>query len=222
MKRAPLLALAALFLLAAHGARAADEGPRVVSVAPAVIGDGLVCDVTTSGLPTEKAVRSMGGGLPSAVDLVIELVDGEGDVVERRRVTYRIVFDLWDEIFRVESDRADVPVEGIEGVRAFLARFDALPIASIASLAGSDRYRLRVGVVSHAIAPSEKSRIGGWIAGEGAGTGEDTDEREVTLGLGSLIRFVFGGSGDGDLPAGVGESPWFRPDDLARKDDPDA
>lgn len=222
MRRPPLRSLLSILILLAAETAAAGDDVRVFSVTPAARGGELVCHVETGGLPTEKAVRSMGGGLPSAVDVVIELVDEEEKVKVRRRITFRVAYDLWEEIFRVEREEVRRSMGDVNEVRAHLADLRDLPVAPLASLAGAGECRIRVGLVSHAIAPAEKSRFGDWIAGEGAGTGADAEGREVTFGLGNLIRFVFGGSGEGGPPAGVGESAWFRPAELASGGGPDA
>ncbi|MFH1278221.1 MAG: hypothetical protein ABIK65_07575 [Candidatus Eisenbacteria bacterium] len=222
MKRTPLLPRLLFVLLAGAGTAAAEGDPRVLSVTPAAREGDLVCRVETEGLPTEKAARSMGGGLPSAVDVVIELVDEEGEIAIRSRITIRVSFDLWEEIYRVEGGAAARSMKEMDEVRAHLADLRSLPVAPLASLAGGRRYRIRVGLVSHAIAPAEKTRFGDWIAGDGAGTGSDAEGREVTFGLGNLIRFVFGGSAGGEPPAGIGESVWFRPSELPAEGAPDA
>lgn len=222
MNRAPLRLLVLFLWLVATGTARAGENVQVLSVTPGTKGESLVCRIETEGLPTEKAIRSLGGGLPSAVDVILELVDEEEKVVVRRRLTFRVAYDLWEEIYRVEAGETHRSMNVLDEVRAYLAELRELPIVPLASLAGIDSCRIRAGLVSHAIAPAEKSRFGDWIAGDGAGTGADAEGREVTLGLGHLIRFVFGGSGDGGPPAGVGESAWFRPSALRGEEEPDA
>jgi hypothetical protein len=186
----------------------------VVSVLPALRGEDLVCDVRTAGLPTDKAERAMRGGLPSGIEIAVELVDGEGEAVARRELFFRLAFDLWDESFRVEDGADRERLETIESLRTFLEAWNGLPVASLAGLAGTDRYRIRVDLVSHEIAPSEVRRIGEWIAGDASGTESDPDGREVSLGLGSLIRFFYEGSREARPERARGESAWFRVEDL--------
>jgi hypothetical protein len=230
--RAPIAAafLASILFGAGAAGASGEDAPRIVSVAPALRGEELVCDLETAGLPTEKAATSMQGGLPSGVEIVAELLDDGGNVLAQSRVFIRVAFDLWEEIYRIEREgdgEAEGPekrFETIASLRAFLASIEGLPVAPIAALAGGGRFRVRVDLVSHTIAPAERTRIGEWIAGEtaagpgGSGTARDADEREVSLGLGSLIRFFYGGS-SGARPAVSADSEWFRWEDLRRAAD---
>ncbi|MBN1824648.1 MAG: DUF4390 domain-containing protein [Candidatus Eisenbacteria bacterium] len=202
--------------LSALAAAASEEGPRVVAVEAVLSGDTLLCDVATAGLPDERAAESMRGGLPSALDVVVELVDEEERVLVRRSVRFRIAYDLWEEIFRVRDEgraAAERRLEDIDSLRRFLRDLSGLEVAPLAAMEGSRRYRIRAGIVSHAIAPAEKERIGDWISGGDAGTDRDADRREVSLGFGGLIRYFFGG-GDEGPPEGAASSDWFRPEEL--------
>jgi len=209
-----LVARTVLLLLGSIALPSAAEEPRVVGVIPSVRGGRLVCTVRTGGLPTERARRSMRGGLPSSIDVVLELLDAREEIVVRRRVTFRLAYDLWEEVYRIDDGVSGGRYESIESVRLFLSELDALPVATLAALSPEGSYRLRVLLLSHAIAPSQKRRIGAWITGEGSGTAQDADEREVSLGFDTLIRFFFGGGAEGKSASGRGASSWFRPVEL--------
>jgi len=198
-----------------------ERPPAVVAVVPARTGESLVCDVRITGLPGEKAERSLQGGLPSSIDVIAELLDDQDRVVFRRLVALRVVFDLWDEVFRVDDGEGEHRFNTIEEVRTHLSHMKDLPVASIPAIAVEDRYRIRIAVVSHPIAPADKTRIGDWISGEGTeGTARDADEREVSLGIGTVIRYVFGGAAEGrETPVGEGLSGWFRLEDVAHASD---
>ena len=203
------------------GAFGGDRPPAVVDVAAAREGGSLVCHVRTTGLPGGKAERSLQGGLPSSVEVIVELLDRQEQVLLRRPVAFRVAFDLWDEVYRIDDGEEESRFDTMEGVRSFLAHLKNLPVAPIPAIPAMERYRIRVVVVSHPIAPAEKTRIGDWIAGEGTeGTARDAGEREVSLGLGTVIRYVFGGAAEGrETPAGEGLSPWFRLEEIGHASD---
>lgn len=220
-------ALAAAAIGVAPSAAAAGEGsaphaaPSILAVTPALEGDRLVCRVATEGIPSERAAESMLGGLPSTVEFALALLDSRDRLVAESQVTFRLAFDLWEEVFRVDGGGAERRFETLEATRRFLADFERLPVAPRALLDAGARYRVRVALLHHAIAPPERSRVGAWIAGEAdAGPGEepsrDPDGREVSLSLGGLIRAVFGGARGEEASAAEGTSAWFRVEDLAR------
>lgn len=228
-RAAALFALSALLGAAGRPAAAGPETPgtpraaepRVVSVSPAIRGDDLVCDVETRGLPTEEAARSMRGGLPSGVEIVVDLVGGTDETIVRRRVFFRLSYDLWEEVFRAEEGGSERRFDTLGSLRSFLETMNGLPVAPLAGLSNDARYRIRVDLVPHAIAPAERARIADWIAGEGgsegrgaSGTARDADEREVSFGLGSLIRFFYGGANEESSARAAGESDWFRIEEI--------
>ena len=221
MRRSTRLLIALLSLAAAFAGSASaapDDDPRVVAVTPVRSGDQLLCDVAAEGLPDRRAEESMRGGLPSALDVWIELVDEEEHVLVRRSIRFRIAFDLWEEIFRVGAEGGaaggdpERRFDGVDSLRRFLSGLNGLRVAPLAALEVDGRYRIRVGLISHAIAPAEKERIGDWIAGGEAGTEGDADRREVSLGFGAMIRYFFGGGGEESARAA--ESDWFLPGEI--------
>ena len=221
---APAAVLLVLLLSAGLLFAAEPGSPKILSVSPALDEGNLVCSVKTEGLPTDEAARSMRGGLPSSVDLVIELVNERDETLIRRRHSFLVAFDLWEEIFRVDDGAKDSRFDTLESVRDFLSDMERLvvtPVVSIGAGAGGGPYRLRAALVSYAIAPAEKTKIGEWIAGDGgSGTDRNADEREISLGIGSLIKFVFGGAAEGKgTPAAAGVSVWFRVEDLVDAED---
>jgi hypothetical protein len=149
------------------------------------------------------------------VEVVLELRSGGGEPIVQREVHFRLAFDLWEEVFRVDGNGGEWRMEDLGGVERFLERLTHLPVAPFSALAPNARYRISVRLLCHPIAPVEKLRIGEWVAGGGAGTSRDPDEREVSLGLGKVIRFFFGGARPEDAPGGEGISPWFTPEELA-------
>lgn len=209
-----LLTLAVILFGTPRPCPASSEGPTIVSIRPYRVGGRLVCRVETADLPGTRAISSMQGGLPSAVDLVLDLMDERDKPLARREITFRLAFDLWEEIFRVNDGESENRFDDATGVEEYLALLENLDLASYYDLHSGETYRIRVGLFCHVIAPAQKNRISKWIAGEANGTSRDTDEREISFGMGSLIRFIFGGSVETEPPGCIAVSPWFRPEEV--------
>lgn len=196
----------------------AAGSPAVTGVDPSRTETELTCDVRTANLPGARLASSLESGLPSAIQMDLSLFDERERVVGERRVFLRIAFDLWEEVFRVEGagpvrDFADLP-----SLRGFLASIPRLPVSPLAGLATAEPHRIRVGMRLHPVAPRETERLGDWVAGRSprgdGGETDDTDGREVSVGLGELIRFFYKGAKREGADESERFSAWFVPDEL--------
>jgi hypothetical protein len=209
--RRPGAALLLLALLCA-GARA-DDAARVTAVAPQRTGDLLVAHLDTRGLPGDKLLQSMRSGLVSAVELDLVLLDEDEHVVAGNRVSLQLAFDLWEEIFSVRADGSERRFRTLDNLEAYLADLRGVPVAPVSALEDAGRYRLRIALAVHPIAPAERDRVEGVIAGESRPRREGQDEQEAQVSLGKLIRFFYKGGGEG----GGGQeilSAWFTRREL--------
>lgn len=210
-------ALLAIGLLALHAAApAAPPAPRLVRATPARAGDLLVCDVNTAGLPGEKLSLSMRSGLVSSVELVLDLMDERDRVRAGNRLTLRLAFDLWEEVFSVEEGGRRSRLADDTELASYLGALPRLPVAPLSALEPGGRYRVRVGLRLHAIAPGERERVEDAIAGGGgasvAGSG---GRQEVSVSLGRLIRFFYRDDPGRPRPQSEIRSAWFRPEELS-------
>ncbi len=195
-------------LLATAGTPAAGGAPRVLAVEPARGGGLLVCDVATAGLPGPKIAASLRSGLVSAIDVDLELLDDRERVLAGNRVTLRLAFDLWEEIFAVEGAGEPRRFSDLAALEAFLARLRALPVAPLPPADRGGRLRVRAGVVLHPVAPSEIARVGEVIGAVPAGDDRAGGGQQITIGLGRLIRLFY--RRDGGERDGAGAlSDWF-------------
>jgi hypothetical protein len=206
MRRAAIVGFLAVLAQAAW----AGEKPAIHRVEPSLADTMLVCRVMTSGFPDEPSVESIESGAPAAVLFTLQLLNGDGRVVSERRIECRIVLDLWEGVLRMQTDQIETRLADLEALRLRLTDLDRLPVAPRGALEDGGAYRVRVRADSRPVAPQEEARIREWVAGS-AGAGEGGEGREVFIGLGSLIRFFFGGSRHGTAE---GVSPWFAPEDL--------
>lgn len=204
---------AALVLLLAlwEGGPARAQAPRIIALEPARTDSLLVCRLRTAGLPGPEILSTLRSGLSSAIDLQLEVLDGRGRAIDGRALRLRLDYDLWDEVFSIAQGERDVTrLPDDAALQAWFDRTPWLPVAPLAALANSGPLRLRAALRLHAIAPSERERLGEVVSGP--------DGQEVSLGLGKLIRYFYrGGARAGDGAAA--DSPPFAPGELAHARD---
>lgn len=199
------------------------EAPRVVFVEPARVGSLLVCNVATAGLPGEKLALSMQSGLVSAIELQLDVLDARRRIVAANRITFRLAFDLWEEIFAVEWNGGATRLADMMALQALLADLRALPVAPLANLAPEGRFLVRAGLALHPVALSEKERVGSAIGAAPPPADRAGGRQEATVSLSRLIRLFYHGTGERPDLAGAAESAWFVPRELAAaKERPDA
>ncbi len=209
----PSLLLPLLLAPAADVARAA--APSLDTVTPVRLGDLLAADVVTSGLPGERLESSIASGLPSAIEVHLEALDRRNRRVAEADLFWRITWDLWEEVLRVEGPGAEHRLDGPGSLGAFLANLQQLPVGPFASLDAAERHRLRARCRLHPVAPRETERLSRWVAGEEPLPRRgDPDRREVSVGLGEVIRFFYKGAARDADELDERFSAWFVPAEL--------
>ncbi len=187
-------------------------------VIPLRDGTLLICSLVTSDLPGERITSSLESGLPSAVEMALDVLDGRDRVVAGNRISFRIAFDLWEEIFLVEGVGDVRNFADLDSLAGFFDVLPRLPVTPIAGLEPGARHRVRVGLELHPLAPRESRRLGAWVAGGENREREEvpgSDTREVSVSLGEVIRFFYRG---GERTESGAErerfSAWFIPEEL--------
>ncbi len=189
--------------------------PRVASVEPGVRGTLLAARVSTVKLPGSRILSSLDSGLPSAIELQMDLRDDQDRKIGANRVLFRIVYDLWDEAYRLQGGGENVRFADLGGLQRFLDDLPWVPIAPLTGVMGERAHRIGVVCRLHVIAPRETERLERWVAGA-PDREERADGREVSIGLGDVIRFFYKGAKRDDSVTREQFSPWFVPDELPR------
>lgn len=189
------------------------DRPRIVDVAPARQGDVLAANVRTEHLPGARILASLDSGLPSAIEMQLDVQDERSRRIGGSRVVFRVAYDLWDEVFRVEGGDTDERFADLPAMQRFLDSLPHLPVAPFASLDAARRHRIRVACRLHMIAPRETERLERWVSGT-TDHEESAEGREVSVSLGDVIRFFYKGAQRDDEDATEKLSPWFVPNDL--------
>lgn len=210
-------AVTALFLvcplLAAAPAQATGEPARVTAVTPARAGALVVAHLTTVDLPGEKLLQSMRSGLTSSVQLDLVLLDEQLQELGGNSLSLQLGFDLWDEVFSVHTADCERRFRSLAELQEYLTNLAAVPVITTDRLSPRARYRLRVGLQAHAIAPAQQERVEDVIAGNPRSRREGQDRQEASVSLGRLIRLFYK---SGDRSDGTQEtlSDWFRLEEL--------
>jgi hypothetical protein len=217
MRRAPALLVASLAaaaaLTAARPARAAAEDGHARTVEPVRAGSELAAHLRTQRLPGASILASLDSGMPSAIEFRLEARDERDRTVAENDVLYRIVFDLWDEVFRLQGGGAAASFADADALERFLTDLPRVPVTPVGGLAAGRRHRIGVACRLHVIAPRETEELEQWVAGA-PDREEAGDGREISIGLGDVIRFFYKGGKRGEDFGEERFSPWFVPDAL--------
>jgi hypothetical protein len=212
-------ALACVCALLAAAAAARGASPRITEVVPAGREGMLVCGLRTEGLPGDRIVSTLRSGLVSAVELELEVRQGDSRAVGGNRFMMRLSYDLWEEVFAVDVAGRESRFPDLAGLRAYLSAMPQLPVAPLSALDDATPAVIRAGLRLHPIAPDTRGRMGEMISGGAAEAGTHGDAvQEVSISLGRLIRFFYKGDGDADMDV-MRESPPFRPGELSVEPD---
>lgn len=205
------------------GAVGAGSEARIESVHPGRSGNLLTCQMHAAHLPGPRILSSLRSGLPSGIELVLELLDAEEHRVAGNCISLRIAFDLWEEVFRIQGLGEERRFADEDAFAAYLSSPPRLPVAPLKLLEPGERFRIRIDLLLHPVAREETDRLGEWMAGDvgeadGGATGS-SDGREVFVDLGQVIRFFYKGSRRSSAQQAEGLSPWFTLADLRDEED---
>jgi len=165
--------LGAFGLLAARAARA-DDPPAAASGLPVRTGtltlDNRVVQLGVSfrDVVDAEISKKLLSGLPTVITLRAYVFrDGGGDPVALTAKSCRIVYDLWDEVFRIQLTQPGGQVStvavNVEGVLRNCAEARKLPLADRALLRDGARYFVAALVEVNPMSPEMLDRIKRWV-----------------------------------------------------------
>ena len=115
-------------------------------------------------------VAKLKGGLPTTIVMSAYVFrEGGGPWVAATFKTCRVIFDLWDEVYRIEISQAGLPKEDqpsatLEGVLRRCAEADRLPVAGRTLLPSPGPYYLGAMVEVNPVSPDMLDRIKRWVS----------------------------------------------------------
>jgi hypothetical protein len=116
-----------------------------------------------------KIRGQLGSGLPTVIAMRAYLFAGANEKPEALSVkTCRVVYDLWDEVFRIElrqgGQRKDTVVVNVEGVLRRCGEANRLPVVPTRELRPAERYFVGLLVEVNPISQEMLERIKRWVA----------------------------------------------------------
>jgi hypothetical protein len=189
--------------------------PSVDSIAPVRLGDVLEATVRTSNFLGDRLTTSLKSGLPAAIEMDLTALDRKNHAVTENRLFFRVAWDLWDEVVKVDGPHESRQLDSLAALGSFFGELRDLPVGPFAALDPNAEHRLRVECRLHPVAPRETERLTQWVAGGDTSTSTgDADEREVSVGLTDVIRFFYKGSKKDADALDPRFSAWFVPSQL--------
>ena len=165
-----LLALAA----PPASARADTEPPKTPAALPQraaqVVTENKVVKLTVSfrDVIDAEIARKLLSGLPTVVTMRGYVFrESGGDPIALTAKSCRIVYDLWDEVFRIQlaqpGGATSAVAVNVEGVRRFCGEAKKLPLVDRALLGSSVRYFVAMLVEVNPVSPEMLERIKRWV-----------------------------------------------------------
>jgi hypothetical protein len=204
--------LTILFLLMARSAVFAQK-PQVQSVSPVKIGDciGITCSLNDLFAP--KIVGTIKSGLPALLNFDMRLHEEAGREVWRGDQSWKILYDLWTEKYRLRTSGEEKFFDNFSGLEEFCRRFQSGPLLSQAYLQRDKKYRVRVQVIVIPISSRQKEQLRDIL--EASESGQESNPAEsrrnsFSVNISQLISFFMSGKSQPDGASEWGESAAFR------------
>lgn len=184
MRRWPLqlLALAIVTASSPRGARADDDAtPKTPAALPSrvaqiALDDRLVTlTVGFRDVVDAEISKKLQSGLPTVLTMRgYVFPEAGGDPIALTAKSCRIVYDLWDEVFRIQltqpGGESSAVAVNVEGVLRNCGEVKKMPLAARALMGDSVRYFVAVLVEVNPVSPEMLDRIKKWVTRPTGGT----------------------------------------------------
>lgn len=127
---------------------------------------GLSLSIKNVDFPIEKIMQEMKSGLPNRVNLMVSIDNKRGNITRRSQV-YEIVYDLWDENFKVASHLSGGTVNEViksdKLLIAFLSNYSLPGIIKLPSTNNNSDLTITHRVIFNPIDNERIKKIKDWI-----------------------------------------------------------
>jgi hypothetical protein len=170
-----ILALAIVTTASPPGARAEDDAtPKTPAALPArtaqiALDDRLVTlTVGFRDVVDAEISKKLQSGLPTVLTMRgYVFPEAGGDPIALTAKSCRIVYDLWDEVFRIQlmqpGGQTSAVAVNVEGVLRNCGEAKKMPLAARALMGDTARYFVAVLVEVHPVSPEMLDRIKKWV-----------------------------------------------------------
>lgn len=152
-------------------AQAAPATPATLPTRAATVtleGRVVLLSVSFRDVVDDEISKKLQNGLPTVITMRGYVFrDGGGDPVALTAKSCRIVYDLWDEVYRVQLTQqggvSNAIVANVEGVLRRCAEVRRLPLLERASMLAGARYFVAALVEVNPVSPEMLDRIKRWV-----------------------------------------------------------
>lgn len=178
----PIIALALASASSPRGARAEDDAtPKTPAALPArvaqiALDDRLVTfTVGFRDVVDAEISKKLQSGLPTVLTMRgYVFPEAGGDPIALTAKSCRIVYDLWDEVFRIQlmqpGGQSSAVAVNVEGVLRNCGEAKKMPLAARALMGDTARYFVAVLVEVNPVSPEMLDRIKKWVTRPAGGS----------------------------------------------------
>lgn len=192
------LLVSALLLLAARPARADDEAPENLPRRPAVFAweKGILrATLSYRDVIDEAATRKLSSGIPIVIAMrAYVLPEGESEPVALAVRSCRVVYDLWDEVYRVkvsgpEGEKSTAAIN-VEGVLRQCGEVRAFPVVARAVLQAGRAHFLGIIAEVNPVSPEMLEQMRRWVSRPAGSTGIGPGDALFGSFVGLFVRRI--------------------------------
>lgn len=169
---------------------------RVVSIKPGLDNGFLTVSALIQGVFSPRIVSTIQSGLPSMVEIEVQVLTGKKSKV-RRRILRAISYNIWEERYRIESEDSVMNLSDFNQVKQIASRLDRVRLVRQRLLDRGAQHSIRIRVGVTPISVRQGQKVVDWLR-EPDQTEEDvaSEERSSSFrfDLSRLISFFVGGN----------------------------
>lgn len=211
----PVIAAAAV-VLAAAPARADDDKPELQKMRFVERGDDLTVSSTPPGgigkLFDASNYEALGSGIESTVVIRIQITPQDSDdPVAEQLIRRSVVYDVWDEVYRLQLDERGAQKKFQVKFRAealkWLTAIEDVPVARLAVLPIEKVFVLKMVVELNPVSRETLAEVRRWLS---QGTGGGLDRGGAFFG--SFVSVFYNPKiADADRVLRIRSQPFYRP-----------
>jgi hypothetical protein len=212
--RAVIIIGALIFLGGATAVRS-DEGdrPAIVRVRLYMDGGNLACDVTSTGIFSERIVGTVQSGLPAVIELFYQLMASNEGTVTRGVHSYSVQYDVWDDVYSITEGDSTLDLSTFEDMRRIVEHLRGVALIPAGEMLADMSYSVRLSLAVNPLTGSDRKKITGWVR-ENLRSSQDDSWKEQVLNVNDLIAHFFSREKDSPNRSDWYQSERFRPKRL--------